>query len=152
MPHRFVFQLAGDWEQAAHAWSERGNNFWSAIEQVSSGDHDARLQGVKMLDELCARGTLRALRPTLATAGITVASRDPDQATRENPAELTLRQVEVLQLLAEGLSNPEIAQRLVVSRRTVDHHVSAILGKLQGSTREEAAERAFELGAVRESD
>ncbi|HET9556879.1 MAG TPA: helix-turn-helix transcriptional regulator, partial [Actinomycetota bacterium] len=67
--------------------------------------------------------------------------------TRANPAGLTDRQLEVLQLLAEGLTNAEIADRLVVSVRTVDHHVAAILAKLNVASRREAARAAADLGA-----
>ena len=56
-----------------------------------------------------------------------------------NPARLTDRQLEILRLVAAGLSNVEIAHRLVVSTRTVDHHVSAILAKLGVRTRRDAA-------------
>jgi DNA-binding NarL/FixJ family response regulator len=62
-----------------------------------------------------------------------------------NPAGLTDRQMEVLMLLAEGLTNAEIADRLVVSVRTVDHHVSAVLQKLGVTSRQEAADRAEQL-------
>ena len=72
--------------------------------------------------------------------------RGPITRTRANPAGLTDRQVEVLRLLAGGLTNAEIAERLVVSVRTVDHHVSAVLGRLGVGSRKEAAVRATELG------
>ena len=62
-----------------------------------------------------------------------------------NPAGLTDRQLEILRLVATGLSNAEIAHRLVVSPRTVDHHVSAVLQKLGVPTRRDAAARAAEL-------
>jgi DNA-binding NarL/FixJ family response regulator len=58
---------------------------------------------------------------------------------------LTARQVEVLALLVDGLTNAEIAQRLVVSPRTAEHHVAAVLTKLGATTRREAARRASEL-------
>ena len=72
----------------------------------------------------------------------------PREATRANPAGLTARQLEVLALLAEGLTNAEIAERLVVSPRTAEHHVAAVLTKLGATTRREAARRASELRLV----
>ena len=69
----------------------------------------------------------------------------PRGATRANPAGLTARQLEVLALLAEGLTNAEIAERLVVSPRTAEHHVAAVLTKLGATTRRDAARRASEL-------
>ena len=71
--------------------------------------------------------------------------RGPQSATRSNPAGLTARQVEILGLLAEGRTNAEIAERLVVSVRTVDHHVSAVLQKLGLTGRREAARAAAAL-------
>jgi DNA-binding CsgD family transcriptional regulator len=72
--------------------------------------------------------------------------RGPRPATAANPAGLTSRQAEVLRLMAAGLSNAEIAARLVLSGRTVDNHVSAILRKLGVRTRGEASARAAGLG------
>ncbi len=69
-------------------------------------------------------------------------------ATRQNPAGLTAREVEVLQLVARGLQNHEIATSLVVSTRTVDHHVSAVLRKLGVDSRRAAARAATELGLI----
>jgi DNA-binding NarL/FixJ family response regulator len=71
--------------------------------------------------------------------------RGPRAATRRNVANLTARQLEVLALVGEGLRNKEIAARLVLSERTVDHHVAAILRKLEVGTRGQAAARAARL-------
>jgi DNA-binding NarL/FixJ family response regulator len=69
-------------------------------------------------------------------------------STRANPAGLTGREVEVLALLAAGHSNAEIAGRLYLSTKTVEHHVSRVLAKLGCATRHQAAERATALGVV----
>jgi DNA-binding NarL/FixJ family response regulator len=82
------------------------------------------------------------LRHELRRLGVTRLPGRPRPRTRANPAGLTDRQLEVLELLAEGLTNAEIAERLVVSVRTVDHHVAAILVKLDVASRREAA-RAY---------
>ena len=74
--------------------------------------------------------------------------RGPRPRTRENRAGLTRREFEVLTLLAAGLRNAQIAERLVVSERTIDHHVSAILRKLDARTRGEAAATATRLALI----
>jgi DNA-binding NarL/FixJ family response regulator len=82
------------------------------------------------------------IRQKLREAGVQTIPRGPRAATKENPIGLTNRQAEILDLLTASLTNAEIAARLHISPKTVDHHVSAILGKLDVSSREEAAELA----------
>jgi DNA-binding NarL/FixJ family response regulator len=64
------------------------------------------------------------------------------------PETLTPRETDVLRLLAEGLPNRKIAERLDINERTVKYHVAAILAKLEASNRTEAVMRAIELGLV----
>jgi DNA-binding NarL/FixJ family response regulator len=84
----------------------------------------------------------------MRASGIRQRSRGPRAATRRHPAKLTARQADVLRLLADGLSNAEIAQRLFISIKTVDHHVSAILAKLEAGSRAEAATLAIRRGWI----
>jgi DNA-binding NarL/FixJ family response regulator len=85
---------------------------------------------------------LVVLDPTLALAVFPL--RQPQPAS---PAEaLTPRELEVLQLLAEGLPNKTIADRLHISEHTVKFHVNALLGKLGAQSRTEAVVRATRLG------
>ena len=74
--------------------------------------------------------------------------RGPRRATRASPAGLTPRQTEILALVAAGLRNAEIAARLHVTSKTVEHHVSAILQKLGARTRAEAGVQAVSLALV----
>jgi DNA-binding NarL/FixJ family response regulator len=70
---------------------------------------------------------------------------------RSRPADLTDRQAEVLRLVSRGLSNAEIAERLVLSRRTVEHHVQDIYLKIGAATRAGAAMFAMQHGLLDQS-
>ena len=74
--------------------------------------------------------------------------RGPIAKTRAGPAGLTHRQTEVFALLVKGLSNAQIARRLSISPKTAEHHVSAIMSRLGGSTRREASDAARERGLL----
>ena len=101
--------------------------------------------GLRTLDRLGAEPAAERARARLRELGARVPPR-PRPETKANPAGLTARQLAVLELLREGLTNAEIAERLVLSVRTVDHHVAAILGKLGVRSRRDAAAAAETLG------
>jgi DNA-binding CsgD family transcriptional regulator len=137
----FVLQMAGDWQAAAEAWAAMGCPYEQA-RALAAGDKEAQKQALLIFEQLEARPMAERVRQKLRDAGVETIPRGPRTTTRENPFHLTNRQLEILLLLTEELTNAEIAARLHISPKTVDHHVSAVLGKLNVSSREEAAELA----------
>jgi DNA-binding CsgD family transcriptional regulator len=144
-PYRLL--LAGDWRAAAGAWQALGCPYEQA-QSLALGDEEACVQALGLLDGLGARQAAQRLRRQLRRRGNLRVPRGPNRSTAANPAGLTGRQVEVLGLLAEGLSNAEIAARLSLSAKTVGHHVSAVLAKLGVGSRRQAAAAARRLGMV----
>ena len=124
-----------------------GQPYRRALALHDDGSSDALLAAVGLLDGLGARAVAALVRGRLRERGATV-PRGSSPTTQANPGGLTGRQLDVLGLLVDGLSNAEIAARLVISRRTADHHVSAILGKLEARSRGEAVAAARRLGVV----
>jgi DNA-binding NarL/FixJ family response regulator len=101
-----------------------------------------------VFEKLGAGPAAEKLRQSLRATGVRGIPRGPRPSTKENPAGLTIRQAEVLTLMVDGLSNAEIADRLFISTRTVDHHVAAILDKLDARTRAEAVSVALQTGLL----
>ncbi|MFF5292730.1 ATP-binding protein [Paractinoplanes globisporus] len=140
----FKLVIGGDWQGAAAEWARRGCSY-SQAEALSCGDAEATGEALRIYDRLGAVRPARRLRGLLRERGLPV-PRGPRAATTTDPVGLTGRQREVLKLLAEGLSNAEIAARLTLSAKTVDHHVSAVLAKLGVPNRGQAAAEARRRG------
>jgi DNA-binding CsgD family transcriptional regulator/tetratricopeptide (TPR) repeat protein len=144
----FRLQIAGWWEQAAAEWKRRGC-VYEAAQALAETDEPARLrQAFTEFRNLGAPPAARSIVRRLRRLGVRKIPRGPRPATLGNPANLTRRQVEVTQLLAEGLTNAEIAERLFISAKTAGHHVSAVLAKLGVGTRTEAVRAAIRIGIV----
>jgi DNA-binding NarL/FixJ family response regulator len=143
-PH--ALELAGDHGRAAAAWRAIGCPYDAAIAQLGAPGPDALEEALEHLQRLGARPAAARAAAALRNLGVRRVPRGPRASTRQNPAGLTPRELEVLALVGEGLRNAEIAARLVVSRKTVDHHVSAILRKLGVRSRREAVGAAARLG------
>jgi DNA-binding CsgD family transcriptional regulator/tetratricopeptide (TPR) repeat protein len=144
-PDEYAAGLSGDWRAAAAAWASVGAPYEQALELAEASTEEPLLEALRLLDDLGAAPAAAQVRRRLRELGVRRLPRGPRDSTRANPAGLTDRQLDVLTLLGEGLSNAEIAARLVVSVRTVDHHVSAVLAKLNVRTRREAAQLAGRL-------
>jgi ATP/maltotriose-dependent transcriptional regulator MalT len=145
-PDPWATALRGDWSAAAAQFEAAGNDYERALELADSGDVGITTTALEILDRLGAVAAATLVRRRLRELGAVRIPRGPAAATKANPAGLTDRQVDVLRLMQEGLTNAEIAEKLVVSVRTVDHHVAAVLDKLDVPSRRMAAERAVELG------
>ena len=139
--------LRHDWSRAAEAFGEVGWAYDRALMLSLLDDEDALAEAIGIARGLGAAPLARRVAERMRTLGASV-PRGPRPATRANPAGLTARQLEVLALLADGLSNAEIAERLVLSPRTAEHHVAAVLAKLGATTRWDAVRRAAVLELV----
>jgi len=134
----YVLEVTGRWLEAADLWQRLGSPHERALALARSADRTAMTLAVDIFDSLGAAGSAAWARSLLRARGWS-APRGPRTSTREHPAGLTGREAQVLALLAEGLPDSDIADELVISRRTVEHHVAAILAKLGVRSRREAA-------------
>ncbi len=142
----YAAQLAGDWTRAAQLWDELGCPYEAALARAEAEDEAAALDAHAELLRLGARPAAAIVARRLRERGIRTLPRGPRSETRARPAGLTAREEEILALLAEGLSNREMAAALFLSTRTVEHHVSAILRKLDVPSRARAGVEAARLG------
>lgn len=138
--------IEGEWQAAAEFWEARGVPYERGL-ALMHGDDDARIQAIEIFETLGASVAANRVRRELLDRGVRV-SRGRARSTRDHAAGLTSRQAEVLELLAEGLNNTEIADRLFVSYRTVESHVAAVLMKLDVSSRGAAVESARAQGIL----
>jgi DNA-binding CsgD family transcriptional regulator/tetratricopeptide (TPR) repeat protein len=143
-PH--AAELAGRSERAAELWAALGCPYEAALALAGAGDDDAVRRAFEALQGLGARPATAIVGRRLRERGVRGLPRGPRAATRDNPAGLTARQLEVLGLVGQGLRNADIAARLFLSEKTVGHHVSAILRKLGVRTRGEASAEAQRRG------
>ncbi len=148
LPEPYRAFLSGDHHSAARWWEERGCPYDSALALIGSGETGALLSAARVFRDLGALPALSIAGRELRALGIAHVPRAPRRARPTHPAGLTDREVDVLRLLGAGLRNADIAAHLVVSARTVDHHVSAILKKLHARSRGEAVSAAVRLGLI----
>jgi DNA-binding CsgD family transcriptional regulator len=142
-PVPYALEIAGHWRAAADAWEQLGCPYEQAL-ALLDGDEAALREALAIFERLGARPAAEMTRKRLRQTGVRGLPRGPMPATQANPYGLTPRQLEILLLLAQGLHNGEIAARLSTTPKTVEHHVSAILAKLQARTRVEAVSVAYE--------
>lgn len=132
----FAAEVAGAWREAADIWRSLGCPFDQGLALARSGDREALTESIAVFERVGAHAAAARSRAELRTRGWP-APRAPRATTREHPSGLTPRETEVMELLTQGYSDAGIAERLVISRRTAEHHVSSVLTKLGLESRRE---------------
>jgi DNA-binding CsgD family transcriptional regulator len=147
----YVLQAAGEWARAAEWWRQHGCPYEAALALADAGEEEPLQRAMEELQRLGARPAADVVAQRLRELGVRRLPRRARRATAANLAGLTARELEVLALLGADLRNADIAARLHIAEKTVDHHVSAILAKLGVRSRREAARVAAER-QVRDGD
>ncbi len=142
-------QLDRDWAGAARLWTDLGCPYEAGMALLGSADEASLRKALWIFTDLGAPATARLTRQKMRRLAIRSIPAGPRTATREHPLGLTRREREVLDLICARHTNAEIAGKLFISVKTVDHHVSAVLAKLDAPTRRAAATRAAKLGLTR---
>ncbi|WP_197420170.1 LuxR C-terminal-related transcriptional regulator, partial [Mycobacterium sp. NAZ190054] len=146
VPYRLLSD--GRYDAAAESFHRLSTPYDAALALVDSGEPAAVRKALDVLDRLGADAVAGKVRSDLRARGAATVPGPRRASTLSNPAGLTARQVEVLRLLGDGLTNAELAEHLYLSVKTVDHHVSAILTKLEVTGRRDAVRRAREVGIL----
>ncbi len=149
VPAPYQRELDGDWVGAAGLWTDLGCPYEAGLALLGSTDETSLREALRIFTGLGAPAVVRLSRQRMRELGVQSIPAGPRTATREHPLGLTRREREVLDLICAGHTNAEIAGTLFISVKTVDHHVSAVLAKLDAPTRGAAAAQAATLGLRR---
>jgi DNA-binding CsgD family transcriptional regulator len=134
--------------KTASLWKELGCPYEQALALFEGGEADKK-EAMAIVNKLGAGAVCERMKLEMRNSGIKNIPRGLRKATLANPALLTDRELGVLELLKEGLQNKEIGARLFISAKTVDHHISSVLFKLEVNSRVKAVQEALRLGIIK---
>jgi DNA-binding CsgD family transcriptional regulator len=135
-------------KKAVTFWKQCGCPYEEAI-LLFDGDEDEKRTALNKMQQLGATAVHEKLKQLMRGSGIKSIPRGIRRSTQANAAHLTLREIDIVGLLKQGLQNKEIADKLFISPKTVDHHISSILFKLDVNSRTKAAQEALRLGIIK---
>lgn len=144
----FALHIQGDFAGAAEAWNAIGCPYEAALALSDSAEETHLRRALEMFQSLGAAPAAAQLKKKMRKLGIRSIPSGPRTSTRANPVNLTAREAEVAALLARGLRNAEISERLFIAEKTVDHHVSSVLAKMGLKSRAAVAREAERLGIL----
>ena len=135
-------------QEESASWEELSCPYEQAL-SLFDGNEDNKRKALSIIQQLGADAVSEKLKMEMRSSGIKKIPRGIRESTKINPAQLTNRELDVLQLLKNGTHNKEIAETLFISPKTVDHHISSILFKLDVSSRAKAVAEAARLGILK---
>ena len=138
----------GSIAKAADFWEEKNCPFDKALALFEGNENDKR-NALSIMQQLGAVAVYGKLKREMRSAGIKRLPRGLRESTKNNPAQLTNRELDVLQMLQKAAQNKEIAGSLFISSKTVDHHISSILFKLDVNSRAKAVAESVRLGILK---
>ncbi|HKH62384.1 MAG TPA: AAA family ATPase [Flavitalea sp.] len=139
---------AGRVNEAVTFWDTKGCPFEKALALFEGNENDKR-SALSILQGLGADAVYEKLKMEMRASGIKKIPRGQRESTKTNPAQLTNRELDVLQLLKNGGHNKEIAETLFISSKTVDNHISSIFFKLNVNSRVKAVKEAIGLNIIK---
>lgn len=134
--------------RSAEAWEKLGAPYEQAL-MLFECDEESKKRALSIMLGLGAEATAQKLKQQMRESGMKSIPRGMRKSTQSNPANLTQREIDIVVLLKDGLQNKEIADKLYISPKTVDHHISSILFKLDVNSRSKAAQEASRLGIIK---
>lgn len=134
--------------RAAEIWKQHGCPYEQALALFEGNEEDKR-RAVDLVQKLGANAVYMRMKFDMRSAGMKRIPRGIRKSTRSNPANLTEREVGILELLKEGLQSKEIGAKLFISSKTVNHHIASILFKLDVNSRAKAVQEAIQLAIVK---
>jgi DNA-binding CsgD family transcriptional regulator len=140
---------SGKINTAASFWKKIGCPFEEGL-ALSEGNEENKKNALAIFQSLGADAVAEKLKMEMRALGFKNVPRGIRESTKSNPAQITNREIDILQLLQKGLENKKIANSLFISTKTAENHISNIFFKLDVNSRSKAVTEAVRLGILKQ--